>query len=219
MLAYVPVALWAIVAVVAILTVVISTVQLLNREKSDFYVLYAGPAFVAVQDIAFMEAAIEDMAHDYDNNGQVAVTVEDVVILSPDEQKKAMEAGNVINADYMTTTLNGFYQQIIGGDAVVCMLSHYLYGMVREADGFMPLSEIFSKIPDSAYDEYGILLSEADFGQYYNGINDLPKDTILCIRRLSTMAKFKGEKKTRAAHEASVELFRNMVLFDAPETE
>ncbi len=208
-----------IIAAVAIFTLVISMVQLMAKEECDYYLLYAGPTYVAVQDLAFMEVAVEDLADDYDKNGKVAISIEDVVIMSPDEQREAVEAGVVVNGDYMNTTMNSFYQQIIGGDAVICMLSPYMYGIVREADGFLPLSEVFAEIPDTAYDEYGIILSETDFGKYYNGINDLPKDTILCVRRLSTMAKFKGEKKTKAAHAASVELFKNMVLFEVPETE
>ncbi len=208
-----------IIAAVAIFTVAISTFQLVNKEDYDYYLLYAGPASVAVKDLAFMEAAVEDFAVDYDGNGQVAVCIEDIVVLSPDEQREAAESGITVNADYMNTTMNSFYQQIIGGDAVICMLSPYMYGIVREADGFLPLSEALPEVPDSAYDEWGITLSETDFGRYYNGINRLPKDTILCVRRLSTMAKLKGEKKTEAAHKASVELFCSMVLFEAPETE
>ena len=81
----------------------------------------------------------------------------------------------------------------------------------------MPLAEIFEDVPDAAYDDCAIVLARTDFGQYFNGVNDLPEDTLICVRRLSTMAKFKGESKTRKAHEANVELFRQVVAFEAPE--
>ena len=205
-----------IIAVVAIVTVVISTVQLLNKEEYDYYLLYAGPSNIAIQDIVFMEAAVEEFADDYDKNGEVSVAIDDVVMLSPEEQQAAIDAGAVLNGDFMSTTMNSFYQQIIGGDAVICMLSPYMYSIVHDADGFLPLSEIFVEIPDSAYDDCGIVLSKTDFGKYYNGINDLPEDTVLCIRRVSTMAKIKGEKKTRAAHAANLEMFKRMVEFESP---
>ena len=208
-----------IIAVVAIFTFVISTVQLIDKKEYDYYLLYAGPTNIAIQDIVFMEAAFEELADDYDNNGEVSVAIDDVVMLSPEEQQAALDAGAVLNGDFMHTTMNNFYQQIIGGDAVICMLSPYMYGIVRDADGFIPLTEIFGEIPENAYDDCGIKLSETDFGHYYNGIDDLPKDTVLCIRRLSTMAIFKGEKKTRAAHEANVELFKKIVTFVEPDAE
>ena len=50
-------------------------------------------------------------------------------------------------------------------------------------------------------------------------MNDLAKDTVLCIRTVSTMAKFKGEEKTVAAHDSNVELFKKIVEFKAPEVE
>ena len=82
----------------------------------------------------------------------------------------------------------------------------------------MPLSEIFGDdIPESAYDECGIVLSKTDFGQEYNGVNNLPEDTIICIRRISTLKNFKGADKTEKHHAAYVELFRKIVTYESAE--
>ena len=206
-----------IIALVLIVTLLICSVQFLTRERHDYCILYAGPAVLAVQDVTYMKNAIEDVGVDCDGNGEVIVAFDDIVILSPEEQAEANEDGAIYNPDFAKQSMTEYYQQIIGGDAVICLVSPYMYGIVREADGFLPLAEVLEQVPDAAYDECGILLSKTEFGQYFNGINDLPEDTIICVRRLSTMAKFKGEAKTRKAHEANLELFRAIISFEAPE--
>ena len=208
-----------IAGAVLLFTVVISTAQLVSKEENDYLLLYAGPRNIAVQDLAYMERAVEAVADDYNKDGTVSVAIDDVVMLSPEEQKAAMDAGIAVNGEFLNNTMDNFYQQIIGGDAVICLLSPYMYSFVYDAGGFLPLSEIFTEIPEGAVDDCGILLCETDFGSSFNGMDDLPKDTVLCIRRLSTMAKFKGEAKTRAAHEANVELFRRIVEYKSPVTE
>lgn len=206
-----------IIAAVAIFTVVICVVQFMGREVSDYYLMYAGPQVLMLQDITYMEKAVEEVGEDVDGNGTVSAALDDIVLLSPDEQKAAMEAGAVLNGEFMQTSLKEFRQQIFGGDAVVCLLSPYTYEMVHSEGGFMKLSEIFDTIPESAYDDCGIVLSETEFGQHFMGIKHLPKDTILCVRRISSMAQFKGQKKTEEAHQKSVELFCRIVEFTAPE--
>lgn len=206
-----------IIAFVLILTVVICTTQLVRRKDNDYCILYAGPAVLAVQDITYIKDAFKNVASDYDSNGEIVVAIDDIVILSPEEQEAANEDGAAFNPDFIKQSLTEFDQQIFGGDAVVCLLSPYMYERVHSSGGFLPLSEVFENVPESAYDECAVVLSDTDFGKYFNGINDLPEDTLICVRRLSTMAVFKGEAKTRKAHEANLELFRAIVGFEAPE--
>ncbi len=208
-----------IIAAVAIITVIICAVQFIGREVSDYYVMYAGPQVLMLQDITYMEAAISEVGEDVDGNGKVSVALEDIVMLSPEEQKEAQDAGAVLNGQFLQTSMKEYEQQIFGGDAMVCLLSPYMYEIVHSAGGFVPLSEIFGEIPDSAYDDCSVVLAKTDFGEYFNGINDLPEDTLICVRRLSSMAQFKGIKKTEAAHAANVALFRAIVEFEAPEKE
>ncbi len=207
-----------IIASVFIFAIVISTVQIITREKYDYFMMYAGPRVVAIQDLVYMQRAVEALGDDLDGNGEVSVSFDDIVMLSPEERAAAAEHDAMVNPDAIRMMMTEYYQQIVGGDAIICFLSPYMYGMVREADGLVPLSEIFSEIPvavsEAAYDECGLVLSKTAFGQSFNGMDDLPEDTILCIRRLSTMAKLKGEKKTKEQHASSLELFKRLALYE-----
>ncbi len=207
-----------IIALVAAFTVIISTIQIVTRERYDYFFMYAGPQIIAIQDLTYIQRALETVADDYDGDGDIAVSIDDIVMLSPEERAASQAAGAVFNPEVLRTTMTEYYQQIVGGDAVICLLSPYMYEMVHESDGFLPLSEIYTELPEevqaAAYDECGVILSKTEFGQSFNGIDDLPEDTILCIRRLSSMAMFKGEAKTRALHEASIELFKNILAYE-----
>lgn len=206
-------------AAVILFTVIVSGYQLLSREKYDYNIMYAGPQVIAVQDLYYIQDAFEQVADDYDKNGEVAVCVDDILILSPEEIQDAKDRGVMLNLDFLNQSTTEYYQQIMVGNDIICMLSPYAYDMVYGEDGFLPLNEIFDEIPEAAYGDCGILLSKTDFGKEFNGINDLPEDTILCIRRINTLAKFKGEKKTRDIHAANVELFKKIVSYKSDSIE
>ncbi len=205
-----------IIGTVAVVTLFICIIQMITRDEYDYQIMYAGPQIIALRDRTYMEDAVEALADDYNGDGKVVIAFDDIVMLSPEEQKEAAENGAVFNGEFNMNSMTEYYQQIFGGDAVICILSPYMYGVVREGDGFLPLAEVLETVPDSAYDDYGISLLKTEFGQYFNGMNDLPEDTILCVRRLSTMATFKGTEKTKKDHEANLDLFRKMVNFTAP---
>ncbi len=205
-----------IIALVAVITLIICAVQFVNREESDYYVMYAGPQVLMLQDIRYIESAICEVGGDLDGNGKVAAALDDIVMLSPEEQEAAAAAGSVFDPGFLHTSMKEYEQQIFGGEAMVCLLSPYMYELVHAEGGFLPLSEIFEEIPDAAYDDCAVVLAKTDFGKHFNGINDLPEDTLICVRRLSTMAVFKGMKKSEATHAANVDLFRAMVEFAAP---
>ena len=80
----------------------------------------------------------------------------------------------------------------------------------------MTLDELFDHEIEGAIDEYGIRLSETDFGKYFPGVNTLPKDTILCMRRISTLSSFISKGTTEKEYENSLKLFRAIVEFTAP---
>ena len=112
--------------------------------------------------------------------------------------------------------LKKFDNLIMAGDSLLCLLDPFLYNRVLDSGGFIPLSEIFDELPESAVDEYGILLSDTEFGQYFDGVNTLPGDTILCIRTIPTFSFIKG-KKGQKPITASCRLLRAIVAFEFPE--
>lgn len=200
-------------AAVAIVTVVICVTQLVTKDESDYYAIYAGPEIFAYQDVKYIERALASVGEDRTGDKQVTVTLKDIVMLSPEELEEAKSQGAKFNNEFLQTSMTEFNQQIFTGDSVICLLSPYMYENVHEEGGFLPLSEIFDEIPDSAYDDCGIILSETDFGKDFQGISALPDNTILCMRKISTMSAFGSKKKSEKQQQDYLTLFRNIVNY------
>ena len=86
--------------------------------------------------------------------------------------------------------------------------------MVQESGGFRLLSDVLGYTPEGAVDECGVRLCDTAFGQYYPGVKDLPKDTILCLRSDVSVGSFVGGKKNKEQYKKSETLFRAIIEFE-----
>ena len=205
-----------LIGAVAIFTAVVCTVQMATKDKYDYYTIYAGPQILAVQDLTYIQRAIAEVGTDLNNDGAVKVALKDIVMLSPEERQAAKEEKDAeFNNGFIQTEMNDYYQQIMAGDAAVMFLSPYMYSQAKESGLFMPLSEIFDEVPESAYDDCGITLSKTEFGVSFNGVDDLPEDTIVCIRRVTSFQNMKGSKKAQKEFQQNLDLFKAIVNYTA----
>ncbi len=216
---------WVTIGILlAVFTVLVCTLQMCEKEKVDTYVMYAGPDVLEGEKMMNFRAALKAvLPRDLNGDGEKYVEVVASFIMSEAEIKEAEreEFGNETNDFYidpvfMSQNKQKFDNLIVAGEYSVCFLSPYLYGEVKEAGGFMPLAEMLSEVPDGAVDEYALLLSETDFGSYFPGVNELPPDTLLCMRRIGTLSSFLNKGATEKTYEKSMELFRAIVEYKAP---
>lgn len=170
-----------------------------DKDESDYYAIYAGPEIFAYQDVKYIERALASVGEDRTGDKQVTVTLKDIVMLSPEELEEAKSQGAKFNNEFLQTSMTEFNQQIFTGDSVICLLSPYMYENVHEEGGFLPLSEIFDEIPDSAYDDCGIILSETDFGKDFQGIAPSRQHHPLHEKNLDNERLRKQEEKRKAA--------------------
>ena len=113
-------------AAVAIVTVVICVTQLVTKDESDYYAIYAGPEIFAYQDVKYIERALASVGEDRTGDKQVTVTLKDIVMLSPEELEEAKSQGAKFNNEFLQTSMTEFNQQIFTGDSVICLLSPYM---------------------------------------------------------------------------------------------
>ena len=204
-----------LIAAGLIVTVLVCTTQILTNDKYDYYMLYAGPQILAVQDLTYIQRAFADVGTDQNGDGEVKIAVKDIVMLSPEERATAAaEKDAEFNAEFIQTEMTEFYQQIMAGEAAVYLLSPYMYEQAKESKLFMSLTDIFVEMPESAYDETGILLSKTVFGNSFNGVDDLPDDTILCIRQVTSFQNMKNSKQAQKSFAANLEFFKAIVNYE-----
>lgn len=208
-----------IIASFLLLTLIVCCVQFFGREESDIYILYAGPYKFGQTDTRRMQSAFAAVAGDRTGDGKCNVTLIDLYMMSDEqiagEVAKAEAAGVDVRVNYELFRSNRktFDEQILAGDAVICLLDPWLYADVRDAGGFLPLDEVLGERPSYAVDDYAVRVADTPMGQYFSILAGLDGDTLLCVRRMSSFSFFKGQKKTEAYHAYCLDVFRSMFDF------
>ena len=202
-----------------LLTLTVCIVQFAGREETDLYVLYAGPYKFGQTDTRRMQAAFSSIATDRTGDGKCNVTLIDLYLMSDEqiagEVAKAQAAGEDVRVNYELFRSNRktFDEQILAGDAVICLLDPWLYADVRDAGGFLPLAEILGEKPDCAVDDYAVRVADTPAGRYFSILSGLDADTLLCVRRMSSFSFFKGQSKTERYPAYCLDTVREMFTF------
>ena len=216
---------WATIGVVfALVVILICTLQTCNKDKNDVSVLYAGPEYFMFngEGVDNIESALEYVLPDdlagKDEKKTVALVYhqifseDEIKAIKAEAEKNGEEA--YIDVNFNSQNLKAFQNLILAGEYSVCLLSPYLYEMVQESGGFRLLSDVLGYTPEGAVDECGVRLCDTAFGQYYPGVKDLPKDTILCLRSDVSVGSFVGGKKNKEQYKKSEMLFRAIIEFE-----
>ena len=208
-----------ILFVLIVLAVVIP--QSLTRTKYDTSVLFCGPEFVDADENAAIESAFRQIMQDYDNDGKKELQLINITAFTTEQANELVKTGSytmsVLSPYLQSNVSDSFSTQIFAGEASVCLLDPYWYSVVREEDGFVPLSEILGYTPEKAIDEYSIYLKDTDFGSFFTAFDCLPDDTVLCMRRMSTASAFLGQKRTEEKYEINKKLLIDIFNFKTPE--
>ncbi len=203
--------IYVILAAVAIVTVVICVSQMLGKEKYDYQLLYAGPQVVAVQDAKYIEKAFAEVGSDVDGNGEVSVAFNDVVLLSDEEMAAAKQEGAVFNPEFVRQSRLELSQHVMAGDSFLFILSPYNYEELKKSDAFLTLAELLGETPDYAYDDCAIRLSDTAFGTEFQGVNKFPEDTLICVRKVTSVQSLRGSERAEELQQRYIDLFRAIV--------
>ena len=206
----------------AALIVAVCMAQLLSRETPDAYLLYAGPAYLTAREVQAISADCKLVMEDSNGDGKKGLSILDINYLTAEqieEKKRQAQAEGVdltIDGAGNTAQYERFELEMIAGESAVCLLDPALYENVRKAGGLVPLSEVFAGTPPHAVDEYGIAFGETDFARTFSSMNVFPQDSILCLRRVTSVSRLKGKKAERL-QAWQTDFFTAIVEFTAPD--
>ncbi len=215
-----------IIGIFAVVIIGICVYQFIERENPDVYMMYAGPRYLSTSGGNSMREAFRTVVEDYNNDGERGLGIVTLTCLTDEqienleEQYRENDEDFVIDKQANRENIKQFDMEIFGGESVICLLDPSLYDRVHDAGGFVQIKDIFTDEELEGvelYDSTGIVLHSLKFAKYYSAVGALPEDTVLCIRKVSTISAFKGKKKYEEIHENHVDTFRNIVLFEYPE--
>lgn len=215
---------WHTIVVIFFMTVaIIGITQMASKESYDCNLLYAGPAILNKDQTGGIEAAFSAvMPSDHNEDGKKTVFINRFTILSDEQIKKKQEEAEAENdALYYDPTQRTNVLSQIGtifsvGEASICLVDEYVYNIYRSQDAFLPLEELLGYKPEYARDNASVYLKDTPFAEYFDALDVLPEDTILCIRK-SAVFSDKSKKKANEQYAFEQELFRAIIEFEAPE--
>ena len=84
---------------------------------------------------------------------------------------------------------------------------------------FTELEELGFKLSDNAvkHDDCSYYLKSMDFARFFTCFEGFPDSTLVCVRRMTTAASIKGQKKTKAAYDRHMDYYQSLVTFTLPE--
>lgn len=210
---------------IAVLAVIV-IVQAIITKPADAYIMYTGPQPMIGNDYENLEDAITEAMGDYNGDGHRAISFTDNTFLTEREiesRKKEADRIREKNPDYPVYTYDvtannaayhRFMAEVTSGSHMFLMLDPDLYRGLAEQEALIPLSEIFDTVPEGA-EEYGIRLGSTEFYKSNPKLQFIPSNTMLCVRKTSTLDVKSSEKKEKQT-EAHKNLLRDIVEYTPP---
>lgn len=208
-----------IVAVIVLASVLIG--QLVNKREYDINIVYAGGYYmskISNDGIPPYETALkslERVVDDYNGDGEININLDERYILTAKEIDEQLSLGNSPNETRIKEDYTDLNNIVMAGDFHVMLLSRALYDDYSERyDGaiFVSLESYAERAgitPEYAdTTKSGIYLSSLEFSNLPI-IEDLPEDTVLCLRCKSVDLTFgigEGDKKFEHAEDVILKI-------------
>ena len=167
--------------------IVLVIIQMCQNKSHDAFVMYVGGKMdeEVYNDVS---AALESVASDYDGDGNVSVSLSEILFISDTSVVGAPTANNEAK--------NAFSAQLMGGgDYYLFFLSPDFYDLY-EKTMFVPIEDIIGSEIDAQNDDYTVTLGKTPFYKM-PGISALPADTLVCVKMV-TYSMFDTSKRDEA---------------------
>lgn len=217
---------WKVV-MVTVFTIIIgvAVAQFAGQQNPDVYILYGGPLYITPNENQVFCDALEALCPDYNEDGKTYVQLNDMVFMTENQLNELIaaskESGEEVAYDRLSNAQvqERFTYEVFGGEAAICILAEEQYEEVCGSGGFLTLKEIFGdeNMPEGAIDDYGVRLSETKFWKFHGTQEMFPEDTVIALRRVSTMSALTGKSKAEKQHAVSMDVFKKIMEFEYPE--
>ena len=212
--------------VTAFFTVTLSIIiiQMITKTNPDSNILYGGPAVLTANQTKEIENAFNALLpEDFNGDGEKITSLQAITLMTKEQIAKAeAEAAEnssvfVYNPQSLENNKTSFSTQLFSGEYVICLIDPEQYKNAYKAGGFAPLSELFGEnnIPEYAYDDCALLLS--NFSKFFTAMSVFPDDTLICVRKMSSVSAIKGKSKAEREYNNQLRLFYSIIAFTPPE--
>jgi len=191
-----------IVVSVFVIFALIATVQYFTKEDPDLSILIVGEATVSQKQCDIISKISSERIDDANQDGSYYVDIRTIRLhsnfdlLNEREKVQAMES------------YQSYSDEILAGDGCILILDDYFYQELAGTGALINLYEVFSEMPESAVDYFGLRLGDTPLYQL-DGFSSLPKDSILCLKYASVYSPNSLDKRVEEDVE-NMRLFRQL---------
>ena len=200
----------------------IAIAQMSAKPKYDAHLLYAGPSYLDGEVVAEILESVDKVADqayditenpaDHSGDGLLNCDFNKIVYVPTMTAEDYKENDIYFNGVENLNARGQFDNLIMIGEYVILMIDKSLYDETVGTGAFCKLADILDVVPENAYDDCGILLSDLPIC-VENGFRLLPDDTVLCCRGKSYVNSFNKRVQEDSLYEAQVELFRQIISY------
>ena len=193
--------------------------QMAAKKGYDTQIVYAGPVLLLQEDqIEGINQAFQAiLPKDHNEDGQRNIQLHDFTILSDEQyQQKLEEEGGSIAFDPSTRSnyISNIMTLYSTGETSISLLDPYVYNLFAYESPYVKLEEILGEKPEYAIDDYSVRLADTPFGQYFDALDVLPEDTVLCFRKAAALS---SSDRTAEQYAFDRDLFIAIFTFQPPE--
>lgn len=171
--------------------------QLLSNEKPDVFIYHVSSQRLTLNSVEKLTAGLAEFSLDYNNDGAVNVDFKEEIYV-PDVISTGQ--GNLSVTD-------SFNLELFAGECVIYIMDESFYE--GNKDYMMNLVDVLGYLPDSAYDDKALLLSELPAYKSTPGLCDLPEESFICVRK----ERIGLNEMDEDVYENNLDYFRKLVEF------
>ena len=199
--------------------------QIVNRDEVDEIVMVAAPVYLSAEQREALDRLLTSQLPKNKDGSLRDMDIYDYVVYSEDEMDEANHTETNSEGQYITmidrtfnvNEIKSFNDFLSTGECSVLFVSEYLYGELAMRDSTengdirLTMAEIFGDdLPEGVMpDGCGIRLGDTEIYKYYEALQVLPEDTVICVLR----SYYYGASSNKEKHAMSVDLFKNIVTF------
>ncbi len=208
-----------LVGLFIVVFLVVAVGQMINKEKVDAYIMYAGPTSFMPSEVEEMQNAFKEIMPDLNGDGKKIVEFINILHMTDEDienNRKQAEKDGVEykpDLDFIAEQKQKLKLQLAAGDAYILLLDPDAYSEDYELGMYNTLEKLGIE-SEYAYDDSSVKFRDTDYGKFYPIFEKLPKDTLLTFKVLNVMGKSKG-KSEQKKFDNQLELMKKMLEFES----
>jgi len=215
-----------LIAAFFVIMLTVMGVQMCNREDDDIYIIYAGAELISDERREHIKDAFQQvMPKDYDGDGAKRVDFMDIILMNHEELKQAYANGAnqyFLNEGTVESSKETLSVQAMAGDYVIFLIGSEWYANLHKAGAFVTFDELDAlgiALPEEGvrYDDCAYYLNSLDFAKFFTCFEGFPEDTLICVRRMTTVANVKGQRETEEHYQNHLDYYGKLLSFKLPE--